>query len=985
MSEFKPVTPLLDAMSVQECFSNRGSTACYHAVHRETGKRFVLKHIRIPETEERTLALILTGAVTDETGAQDYYEEVANSIRREVIQLSAFSGHCCMAPWSGYQVEPREDVGYDVYLLMPYQSTLNDCLHSNGMSQLQALNLGIDLCNALEILRDAGYVYLNLKPENILVDSNGHHMIGDLGLMPIEELSYCAVPEGYLNDFTAPELMQLFAVPDLTSDIYSLGLILYYIFNGSRLPFDDGEQKPEKIRQMRLQGKTLPMPVYADSELTEIITRACDPDPRKRWTTPAELRQALILYMRRNVVSDQRLVPPTAEEVQIPTEEAVLMPELPVEAETLGAQENAMELPSDEVPVESMPAEEFPVMQLPQEEMAELLAEELPGEVPAMGYESEPEYYREQQPEENPEEAPVPETVSYAEMREGSELDQFAASLNDVAEEDLSIDAFLASVNDVLDEGIPEPLVDAPDFEANEAAQKEQQPEKRKKKIWLPITVVLLVLGLLGAAVFYFYSNWYLVTMSAISVTDRTDTTITVSYALNTPDPELSWECIDTYGNSFPGVAGEDSVTFQDLTPGMQYTINFFPGKLHKLLGETSISAATATQTQIVTMSAMPGGNSTTAEVSIVVSGPEPEKWMLTYSSSDSDSGSVTFSGHSVLVPGLNLHDSYTFELFTPDGFYLSGQTSCELSMTANVQAKDLRVIAAAEDSLSVSWESLADAPQFWSVTCVGDNYDETLDVTECAATFTGTNLNTAYTFMVTADGLSVPLSVSLPANATVITSLEAEAVDAGSIEVVWTNSEPQPEGGWIVRYLVGGDESLSGSVAVTEGTTAALHGLPPKSEVVVMLQAANGAAIIGTQSLTVMMPEATAFAEHSFTSSESELVTYAVPDMEDWGIDDLDDEEDTFVAGAGTAAVVLQAPDGFNGSDQDETPITVVLRDESGKVVYHKAVSSTWDDIWNNGRYLTTVSLPEIPGSYQIELYFNDQLVNSGVITVSE
>ena len=71
---------------------------------------------------------------------------------------------------------------------------------------------------------------------------------------------------------------------------------------------------------------------------------------------------------------------------------------------------------------------------------------------------------------------------------------------------------------------------------------------------------------------------------------------------------------------------------------------------------------------------------------------------MLTYSSSDSDSGSVTFSGHSILIPGLNLHDSYTFELHTPDGIYLAGETSCELNMTANVQARDLQVTAATED-----------------------------------------------------------------------------------------------------------------------------------------------------------------------------------------------------------------------------------------------------------------------------------------------
>ena len=132
-----------------------------------------------------------------------------------------------------------------------------------------------------------------------------------------------------------------------------------------------------------------------------------------------------------------------------------------------------------------------------------------------------------------------------------------------------------------------------------------------------------------------------------------------------------------------------------------------------------------------------------------------------------------------------------------------------------------------------------------------------------------------------------------------------------------------------------------------------------------------------------MMMPEPAAFAEHDFTSSESELTTYAAPDAEEWGYDDLGDKAENFDPEA-SVAVVLQAPEGYNKRDKDETPITLVLRDESGKVISYDAVSCTWNDIWNNDRYLTTVKLPETPGNYQIELYFNNQTVNSCVVTVN-
>lgn len=970
MSEIKPVSPLLDGMNVLERFSDCGRSACYEVEHSESGEKYVLKHIPVPESETKTQALILTGAVENEAGAQVYYEDVANGIRREVIKLQSLSGHSCVASWAGYQVEPREGVGFDIYLLMPHRNSLRSFLNSNALTQLQALNFGIDLCNALSVLRDAGFVFLNLKPENIFVDNHGHFMVGDLGLMPLEGLQFCAVPEHYQSDFSAPELMELFAEPNETSDLYSLGMILYYIFNGNHLPFDDGKVKPEKAKQQRLRGDVLPTPKYADYELAEIIAKACNADPQQRWATPAELRQALILYMQRNEVSDQLLVPPLPlEEPEEPAAEEAAQPEEPAAEEAVQAEESAVEEPAQAEEVEISAPEAVPE-ELDPEAAAELPKEEIPAEPEA-------------------EEAPA-EEVPTEDMPTESNGEEDAEEA--VAEENMSLDELLASVNDVLEEGEQETSADAPDFEANEAAQKEQQPKKRRRKFWIPLLIAILAVGAVGAALGYFYMNWYLVTMSDLTVVESTDSSVMVSYALSTPDPDLSWECIDTYGNSFPGIPGEDMVTFNELTPGMQYTISFHPGKLHKLLGTTSISAATAAQTQIVSFTAAPGGNSTTAEVSLVVSGPEPEGWFVNYTSTGSDSGGVNFSGHSVLIPGLNLHDTYTFELLATEGVYLAGETSCQLEMVADVQAKDLQVTAATEDTLSVTWENLADLPKSWSVSCVGEGYDETLEVTECAATFTGIDLNTAYTFTVTANGLDAPLSVALPANATVITSLEAEAVDAGRIEVTWACSEPQPEEGWVVRYLVGGDENLSESVTVTEenneneegeGYAVTLTGLPPKTEIVVQLHSASGDTIIGTQSLTVMMPEPAAFAEHDFASSESKLVTYAVPDMEDWGIDDLEGEEEAFVPGT-AVAVVLQAPDGFNKRDRDETPITVVLRDESGKVVYYKAVSSTWNDMWNDGRYLTTVSLPETPGKYQIELYLNNQTVNSCVVTVN-
>ena len=180
----------------------------------------------------------------------------------------------------------------------------------NTLTHLRAVNLGLDLCDALSACRQAGYIFENVKPENVFLMPSGRFMLGDLGLCSTQDLEYSSVPESYIGAFSAPELSDITASPNLTIDLYSLGMVLYRVYNGNHGPFEDeatGEQMADKLR---LTGKPLPAPMFADYELSAIILKACAPKPADRFQTPEELKQALTLYMQRNEVSDQPIAPP---------------------------------------------------------------------------------------------------------------------------------------------------------------------------------------------------------------------------------------------------------------------------------------------------------------------------------------------------------------------------------------------------------------------------------------------------------------------------------------------------------------------------------------------------------------------------------------------------------------------------------------------------------------------------------------------------
>lgn len=304
------VSPLLDAMEIGECFARHDGASCYWIRHPESGREFVLKHISVPAGEGQVQALLLTGAYANEEEADAYYREEAESLVQEAENRKRLLDCPYILPFLGVQMEKKEGVGYDLYAVLPKRNSLETYLNENAVSHLRGINMGIDLCVALSALREEGYVHGNLKPGNVFFSDTGRFMLGDFGLISTEDIQYAVLPEQYRSCYSAPELSSMLGGLNPTVDIYSLGMILYRIYNGNHAPFEDEQTGPKAADARRLEGEALPTPLYADYELAGIICKACAFDPAERYQSPDEMRVELERYMRRNAVSDHLIVPP---------------------------------------------------------------------------------------------------------------------------------------------------------------------------------------------------------------------------------------------------------------------------------------------------------------------------------------------------------------------------------------------------------------------------------------------------------------------------------------------------------------------------------------------------------------------------------------------------------------------------------------------------------------------------------------------------
>lgn len=310
MSEPRLISPLLDNFIMGDPISDHNGIRCCPAMDTVTDDKYIVKIISFPSSQTQLDALLLANAFENEEAANGYFESRAKELAKEVEFLQTISRQEGFIPYKGFQIVPKEDsTGYDVYLLAEYKRSIERHSAKRPFTHLDALNLGLDICSAFSACRRSGYLFVNLKPSNVYVTPNGEYKIGDLGFIKLSSLKYASMPENYISAYTAPEIQDPFASLNESIDVFSLGAMLYQIYNGGELP-DFTEDY-------------LPAPKYADEEITSIILKACSLSPEDRWTDPAQMGQMLVSYMQKNGASDTPIVPIVVEETISDPEETI--------------------------------------------------------------------------------------------------------------------------------------------------------------------------------------------------------------------------------------------------------------------------------------------------------------------------------------------------------------------------------------------------------------------------------------------------------------------------------------------------------------------------------------------------------------------------------------------------------------------------------------------------------------------------------------
>ena len=259
--------------------------------------RSALKVIRVPHSPGDYRAAINDGM--DEQSVTSYFQGMVNEIVKEITVMSSLKGHPNIVGCEDYQVIPHPgEVGWDILIRMELLTSLQEYQMGHPMPEDTVRRLGMDLCSALAFCQKRALIHRDIKPENIFVSEAGAFKLGDFGVARTAEMTSGGMSKKGTESYMAPEVY--LAKPYGPSvDLYSLGLVLYKLMNGGRLPFLPPAPQPisfadrENALARRMRGEPLPPPAGASSPFQSVILKACAYEPQARYRTAEEMLSAL--------------------------------------------------------------------------------------------------------------------------------------------------------------------------------------------------------------------------------------------------------------------------------------------------------------------------------------------------------------------------------------------------------------------------------------------------------------------------------------------------------------------------------------------------------------------------------------------------------------------------------------------------------------------------------------------------------------------
>ena len=321
MDDLKKFEPLWDCYYIKELLGEGGYGRVFRIERTEFGNTYVaaLKHMRVPQTQSEVKSVMADGMSKED--AEKYFEAFVEDIVKEFVIMSKLKGNSHVVSYEDHKIiKSKDKIEWDIFVRMELLTGLIDYISNNNIRKKDIIQLGIDICKALEACKKYNIIHRDIKPENIFVTQTGQFKLGDFGIARQIEKTVSGLSKKGTFTYIAPEVYKGEAYGS-TVDIYSLGIVMYRILNNNRVPFMPDYPAPithndrESALIRRLSGEEFKNPANADGKLAEIVLKACKYNPKERYESAAAMRKALEKIL--NSEEEEPFIYPHGDKVEI--------------------------------------------------------------------------------------------------------------------------------------------------------------------------------------------------------------------------------------------------------------------------------------------------------------------------------------------------------------------------------------------------------------------------------------------------------------------------------------------------------------------------------------------------------------------------------------------------------------------------------------------------------------------------------------------